>query len=118
MMMRQFILNIFFFIFIVGCASTGYSIDELFEDGGEIDTTPEDSIKYICNQKKYFFIRYIGDDKESLWIIFPKREIKLDKTEISNVFSNGINKLVFNEKTTTDKKEDTILYSECALQIE
>jgi hypothetical protein len=65
-----------------------------------------------------FFIRYIGDDKESLWIIFPKREIKLDKTEISNVFSNGITKLVFNEKTTTVKKEDTILYSECALQIE
>ncbi len=45
-------------------------------------------------------------------------EIKLDKTEISNVFSNGITKLVFNEKTTAVKKEDTILYSECALQIE
>ena len=116
--MRQLILNIFFLIFIVGCASKDYSIDELFEDSGEIDTTPEDSIKYLCNQKKYFFVHYIGDDKESLWIIFPKREIKLDKTEISNVFSNGITKLVFNEKTTTVKKEDTILYSECTLQIE
>ena len=118
MMMRQLILNILFLIFIVGCASKDYAIDELFEDGWEIDTTPEDSIKYICNQKKYFFVRYIGDDNESLWIIFPKREIKLDKTEISNVFSNGITKLVFNEKTTTVKKEDTILYSECTLQIE
>ena len=118
MMMRQLILNIFFLIFIVGCASKDYAIDELFEDGGEIDTTPEDSMKYVCNQKKYFFVRYIGDDKESLWIIFPKREIKLDKTEISNVFSNGITKLVFNDKTTTVKKEDTILYSECTLQIE
>jgi hypothetical protein len=108
--MRQLILNIFFLFFIVGCASKDYSIDELFEDGGEIDTTPEDSMKYVCN--------YIGDDKESLWIIFPKREIKLDKTEISNVFSNGITKLVFNEKTTNVKKEDTILYSECTLQIE
>ena len=112
--MRQLILNIFFLILIVGCA---HSIDELFEGGGEIDTTPEDSIKYVCDKKKYFFVRYIGDDKESLWIIFPKREIKLDKTEISNVFSNGITKLVFNEKTTTVKKEDTILYSECSLQI-
>ena len=54
-MMKQLILNIFFIIFIVGCASTDYSIDELFEDAGEIDTTPEDSIKYVCNQKKYFF---------------------------------------------------------------
>jgi hypothetical protein len=117
-MIRQFILKIFFLIFIVGCASKDYAIDQLFEDGGEIDTTPEDSIKYVCNQKKYFFIRYIGDYKESLWIIFPKREIKLDKTEISNVFSNGITKLVFNEKTTTVKKEGTILYSECTLQIE
>ena len=51
MMMRQLILNILFLIFIVGCASKDYSIDELFEDGGEIDTTPEDSIKYVCNQK-------------------------------------------------------------------
>ena len=68
-MMKQLILNIFFLIFFVGCTSTDYSIDELFEDGGEIDTTPEDSIKYVCNQKKYLFVRYIGDDKESLWKI-------------------------------------------------
>jgi len=116
--MRQLILNIFFLFFIVGCASKEYSIDELFEDGGEIDTTPEDSIKYLCAQKKIFFVRYVGDDKESLWIIFPKREIKLNKTEISNVYSNEITKLVFNEKTTTVKKEDSILYSECSSQIE
>jgi len=44
---------------MVGCASKEYSIDDLFEDGGEIDTTPEDSIKYVCNQKKYFFIHAI-----------------------------------------------------------
>jgi len=116
--MRQLILNIFLLIFIVGCASKDYSIDEIFEDGGEIETTPEDSIKYVCNQKKIFFVRYIGDDKDSLWIIFPKKEIKLVKTEISNVFSNGITKLVFNDRTTTVKKEDTILYSGCGLQIE
>ncbi len=115
--MRQLILNIFFLLLTIGCASKEYSIDELFEDGGEIDITPEDSIKYVCNQKKYFFVRYIGDDKKSLWVIFPKREIKLDQTEISNVFSNGITKLVFNEKTTTIKKEDSILYSECSSQI-
>ena len=116
--MRQLILNIFFLFFIVGCASKEYSIDDLFEDGGEIDTTPEDSIKYVCAKKKFFFVRYVGDDKESLWIIFSKREIKLDKTEISNVFSNGITKLVFNEKTTTVKKEDSVLYSDCSSQIE
>tara|TARA_B110000858_G_C17466449_1_gene320800 strand:- start:184 stop:534 length:351 start_codon:yes stop_codon:yes gene_type:complete len=115
--MRQLILNIFFLFLTIGCASKEYSIDELFEDGGEIDTTPEDSIKYVCNQKKYFFVRYIGDDKKNLWVIFPKREIKLDQTEISNVFSNGITKLVFNEKTTTIKEEDSILYSECSSQI-
>jgi len=69
-------------------------------------------------KKKFFFVRYVGDDKESLWIIFPKREIKLNKTEISNVYSNEITKLVFNEKTTTVKKEDSILYSECSSQIE
>ena len=40
---------------MVGCASKEYSIDDLFEDGGEIDTTPEDSIKYVCNEKKIFF---------------------------------------------------------------
>ena len=117
-MKKIFYIICFFLFFIVGCASKDYSIDELCEDGSEIDTTPEDSIKYLCNQKKYFFVRYIGDDKESLWVIFPKREIKLDNTEISNVFSNGITKLVFNEKTTAIKKEDTILYSECALQID
>ena len=116
--MRQLILNIFFLFFIVGCASKEYSIDDLFEDGGEIDTTPEDSIKYVCAKKKIFFVRYVGDDKESLWIIFSKREIKLNKTEISNVYSNGITKLVFNEKTTTVKKEDSVLYSDCSSQIE
>ena len=116
--MRQLILNIFFLFFIVGCASKEYSIDDLFEDGGEIDTTPEDSIKYVCAKKKSFFVRYVGDDKESLWIIFSKREIKLNKTEISNVYSNEITKLVFNEKTTTVKKEDSVLYSDCSSQIE
>ena len=30
-MMKQLILNIFFLIFIVGCTSTDYSIDDLFE---------------------------------------------------------------------------------------
>ena len=116
--MHQLFLKIIFLTLMVGCASKEYSIDELFEDGGEIDTTPEDSIKYVCNQKKYFFVIYIGDDKKSLWVIFPKREIKLDQTEISNVFSNGITKLIFNEKTTTVKKEDSILYSECSSEIE
>ena len=116
--MRQLILNLIFLFLIVGCASKKYSLDELFEDGVEIDTTPVDSIKYICNQKKYFFVRYIGDNKKSLWIIFPKREIKLYQTQISNVFSNGITKLVFNDKTTMVKKEDSILYSECSSQTE
>ena len=45
--MRQLILNIFFLFLMVGCASKEYAIDDLFEDGGEIDTTPEDSIKYV-----------------------------------------------------------------------
>ena len=71
---------------MVGCASKEYSIDDLFEDGGEIDTTPEDSIKYVCNQKKYFFVRYIGDDKKSLWIIFPKEKLNLNKQRFRMYF--------------------------------
>ena len=46
---------------------------------------------------------------------FQRKKLNLIKTEISNVFSNGITKLVFNERTTTVKKEDTILYSEVRL---
>jgi len=118
MTVRHLFLNVIFLFLIAGCTSKKYSIDELFEDGGEIDSMPEDSIKYECTQKKYFFVRYIGDEKKSLWIIFPKREIKLYQTEISNVFSNGVTKLVFNDKSTTVKKKDSILYSNCSLQAE
>ncbi|MBT3826819.1 MAG: hypothetical protein HOF49_03185 [Nitrosomonadales bacterium] len=114
--MHQFILNVIFLFLLTGCASKGYSIDEIFEDGAEIDSTPEDSIKYTCNQNKYFYIQYIGDEKKSLWIIFPKNEIKLYQTEISNVFSNGITKLIFNEQTTTVKKDGSIFYNECSKQ--
>ena len=113
MSIKSIFLSLFFIFIIVGCSSKDYSIDELFEDGGEIDITPDDSIKYQCSQKKYFFIKYTEETKKSLWIIFPKREIRLYETEISNVFSNGITKLVFNEKTTTVKKDDAILYSNC-----
>jgi len=103
---RPLFWSLFFLSLLVGCSSKDYSIDEIFEDGGEVDTEPEDSIKYVCDQKKYFFVKYIDESKKSLWVIFPKKEIRLNKTEISNVYSNGITKLVFNENTTSVKKDE------------
>lgn len=115
---RSLFWSLFFLSLLVGCSSKDYSIDEIFEDGGEVDTEPEDSIKYVCDQKKYFFVKYIDESKKSLWVIFPKKEIRLNKTEISNVYTNGITKLVFNENTTSVKKDDAILYSNCSSKTE
>lgn len=115
---RPLFCSLFFLSLLGGCSSKDYSIDEIFEDGGEVDTEPEDSIKYVCDQKKYFFVKYKDESKKSLWVIFPKKEIRLNKTEISNVYSNGITKLVFNENTTSVKKDDAILYSNCSSKTE
>jgi len=77
--MRQLILNIFFLIFIVGCASKDYSIDEIFEDGGEIETTPEDSIKYVCNQKKFSSFVTLEMIKTVFGSFFQRKKLNLLK---------------------------------------
>jgi hypothetical protein len=61
---RSLFWSLFFLSLLVGCSSKDYSIDEIFEDGGEVDTEPEDSIKYVCDQKKYFFVKYIDESKK------------------------------------------------------
>ena len=71
---------------MVGCASKEYSIDDLFEDGGEIDTTPEDSIKYVCNQKNIFLFAILRMIKKVFGLFFQKEKLNLNKQRFRMYF--------------------------------
>ena len=61
---RSLFWSLFFLSLLVGCSSKDYSIDEIFEDGGEVDTEPEDSIKYVCDQKNIFLLNTLMNQKK------------------------------------------------------
>ena len=46
--------------------------------GGERSRAPANAVAYQCEGGKRFHLRYLNN-RESAWIIFPEREIRLDK---------------------------------------
>lgn len=56
----------------------------------EISRTPANSIEYLCEGNKRFYVRIL-DKGNGAWLIYPDREVNLDKVSGgSNRYSNGI----------------------------
>ena len=78
----------------------------------ELDDSPEDSIMFSCDDKKYFYLRR-SDNQNSVWVIYPKQEIRLVQEGDDNIYSNGFTTLHYSLKNTFIKDESGILYNNC-----
>jgi len=74
---------------------------------------PDGVILYECDAKETFYIKYIEDGK-SLWITFPKRELKLSQLETNPLhFANGDTLLALEEENIYIKNADDVSYENC-----
>jgi len=78
-------------LLIGGCSSIN-----LWPFGGDAKTSsaarvPENATEYRCNGNKAFYVRYL-DGGMSAWVIFPDRQVRLDKVtaDSGSRYSNGI----------------------------
>jgi membrane-bound inhibitor of C-type lysozyme len=66
---------------------------------------PENATEYRCDGGKAFYVRYL-DASKSAWVIFPDRQVRLDKVtaDPGNRYTNGIAELRIDgtEATLTD----------------
>lgn len=46
----------------------------------ELSRTPAGATEYRCNNDRRFYARFL-DNGNSVWVIFPEREFRLDKVE-------------------------------------
>jgi hypothetical protein len=115
-------INYHLFIFIIinftGCSFntdliTDISIDDIFSsDYIELNDIPKDSIFFICDNKKSFYLRH-SDDEKSVWIIYPKQEIKLMLEGAGNIYSNGFTSLHISPTNNFIKDGSGVLYNNC-----
>lgn len=106
-------LLIFISLIFSACSLKVDSItDILATDYIEIDDVPEDAIKFTCDENKHFYLKYIND-KKSIWIIYPKRGLRLDNTNDPNIYSNGITTLEIIPNNTVVKDDSGLLYEHC-----
>jgi len=106
-------------LMLSGCA--GKSVKDLWPLGGEStqerSRTPSNSTEFQCNGGKHLYVRYL-DSGGSAWLIFPEREVRLDKVASTPGttgvrYSNGsaVLNVNGNEATYTDGSE--ISYAGC-----
>lgn len=112
-----------FILVIIGGLTSACSFDKIpkvdaltdifSNEVGEINTRPEDSIEYNCEKKKSFFLFYLND-KQSVWVILPDREFKLNKIDESNqIYSNNITTLEISSEQAQIKLGEDIIYGQC-----
>jgi len=72
---------------------------------------PANATEYQCAAGKRFYVRQL-DGGNSVWLILPEREVRLDKSGTANRYSNGIAMLELNgaEAKLTD---GTVTYANC-----
>lgn len=75
---------------------------------------PENSIEYQCEGGKRFFVRML-DKGNAAWLIYPNREVNLDKVTSSagTRYSNGIAVLDINGAEATLNDGPSIAYAGC-----
>lgn len=106
-------------LLLSGCGEG--SIKDLWPLGGENtqerSRTPSNATEFKCDGGKHFYVRYL-DSGGSAWLIFPEREVRLDKVASTPGaaavrYSNGSAVLDINgnEASYTDGSE--ISYAGC-----
>jgi len=72
------------FAFIALAALAGCSSVNLWPFGSsssqELSRTPANATEYFCNNDRRFYVRFL-DNGDSVWVILPEREFRLDKVD-------------------------------------
>ncbi len=77
---------------LAGCG--GFSVSSLVPFSGDgpkaRSTVPANATEYQCNGGKRFYLRNLDNDT-ALWLIYPDREVRLDKVtgDAGTRYSNG-----------------------------
>ena len=81
----------------------------------ELSRTPANATEYRCNNDRRFYARFL-DNGNSVWVIFPEREFRLDKVEsaASTRYTNRQAILEVNEANEVSLRDGaTIAYTGC-----
>ncbi len=82
------------------------------EEIRERPRTPSNASNYQCTGGKRFYLRVLDDG--AAWVIFPDREVRLDKAPGSgNRYSNGIAALTLNGSEATLEDGPASVFSGC-----
>lgn len=115
-MMRQYfqLLAITLTILMTGCSSFDrYNPFTEATVSREIPRAPANATEYLCEGNKRFYVRMI-DKGNGAWLIYPDREVNLDKVSGSgNRYSNGVAVLDINGSDATLSDGPKIDYKEC-----
>lgn len=98
-------------VLLSGCG--GASLWPFGDKGQDRPVTPPNSTEYQCNAGKRFFLREL--DGNAVWVIYPDRQIRLDKvaSTAGARFSNGIAVFEIIEQEARLTDGPAISYSGC-----
>lgn len=74
--------------------------------------TPANSTEYQCSNNKHFYVRLL-DGGNTAWLIYPDREVGLNKSASGNRYTNGVAVLELNGNDSTLTDGAQISYSGC-----
>jgi len=116
---RYFLLVIT--LFLLSCVGVVFDPEKVADtfswNISEGSDLPDDAILFECKAKETFYIKYLEAGK-SLWIAFPKRELRLYQDEKDTTqFANGETLLMLDLENTIVKNGEEILYENCKQKI-
>lgn len=97
---------------LTGCGMTMSSLNPFGGDDTGRPYVPENATLYNCNSGSSFYLRTLKEG--DMWVIYPDRQIRLDKQGADRRYSNGVATLEFdanNAASLTDGPQ--INYANC-----
>jgi membrane-bound inhibitor of C-type lysozyme len=91
-------------LLLSGCGSVNVNLWPFGGEGAQDrPIKPANSTEYQCNNGKRFYVRNL-ENGAAVWLIYPDRQVRLDKVGSGARYSNGIAMLeiIGNEATLTD----------------
>lgn len=87
-----------------------------FDDKGSSASTqkrgPANATEYQCNAGKHFYVRTV-DNGNTVWLIYPDREVALNKATSGSRYTNGVAILEINGTEATLNDGAAINYTGC-----
>ena len=77
---------------------------------------PSNATEYLCEGNKRFFVRML-DKENAAWLIYPDREVRLEKSSAGNSYTNSVAVLEINGGEATLKDGATIDYRSCKASV-